>query len=665
MPNRLADATSPYLQQHQDNPVDWWEWSAEALEVARTLDRPILLSVGYAACHWCHVMAHESFEDPATAAYMNDHFVNIKVDREERPDIDAVYMQATQAMTGQGGWPMTCILTPTGEPFFAGTYFPPEPRQGTPAFTQVLQALAEAWKDRRDEVLTVSEDVMSHLRSTIDPQGGALGADELDAAVAELAKQYDSEAGGFGTSPKFPPSLVLEFLLRHAARTGSAQSIELVAGTAEVMARGGMYDQLSGGFARYSVDRFWRVPHFEKMLYDNALLLRVYLHWWRQTGSPLAERVVRETGRFLLDELRTPEGGFASALDADSDGHEGTFYVWNPNQLMRLLGVEDGAWAAQLLGVTGPGTFERGFSTLQLREDPDDEARWADVRAKLLAARATRTRPARDDKVVASWNGLAISALAEAGVLLDEPDFTAAAVAAAELIADVHLAGGFVRTSRDGVAGSNAAVLEDHGSVAEGFLSVLGVTGDAVWLDRARLLLDRVVDHFADPEGGFFDTADDAEALVVRPKDAADNAYPSGTSAAAHALIAFAAVTGEHRYRAAAESGIASAAAIAKGAPRFAGWTLAAAEAVLAGPLEIAVVGDTVARADLHRAALGLPSPGAVVVAGDVGLAVPLFDQRELVGGQASAYVCEGFVCRLPVTTVEELVDLVSGSGRP
>ena len=665
MPNRLADATSPYLQQHQDNPVDWWEWSAEALEVARTLDRPILLSVGYAACHWCHVMAHESFEDPATAAYMNDHFVNIKVDREERPDIDAVYMQATQAMTGQGGWPMTCILTPTGEPFFAGTYFPPEPRQGTPAFTQVLQALAEAWKDRRDEVLTVSEDVMSHLRSTIDPQGGALGADELDAAVAELAKQYDSEAGGFGTSPKFPPSLVLEFLLRHAARTGSAQSIELVAGTAEVMARGGMYDQLSGGFARYSVDRFWRVPHFEKMLYDNALLLRVYLHWWRQTGSPLAERVVRETGRFLLDELRTPEGGFASALDADSDGHEGTFYVWNPNQLMRLLGVEDGAWAAQLLGVTGPGTFERGFSTLQLREDPDDEARWADVRAKLLAARATRTRPARDDKVVASWNGLAISALAEAGVLLDEPDFTAAAVAAAELIADVHLAGGFVRTSRDGVAGSNAAVLEDHGSVAEGFLSVLGVTGDAVWLDRARLLLDRVVDHFADPEGGFFDTADDAEALVVRPKDAADNAYPSGTSAAAHALIAFAAVTGEHRYRAAAESGIASAAAIAKGAPRFAGWTLAAAEAVLAGPLEIAVVGDPVARADLHRAALGLPSPGAVVVAGDVGLAVPLFDQRELVGGQASAYVCEGFVCRLPVTTVEELVDLVSGSGRP
>ncbi|MCW2771640.1 MAG: N-acylglucosamine 2-epimerase [Aeromicrobium sp.] len=662
MPNRLAQATSPYLQQHADNPVDWWEWSAEALEVAKTLDRPILLSVGYAACHWCHVMAHESFEDPATAAYMNDHFVNIKVDREERPDIDAVYMRATQAMTGQGGWPMTCILTPDGEPFFAGTYFPPQPRQGSPAFSQVLQALAEAWRDRRDEVLTVTQDIMKHLGETIDPVGGDLGAAELDAAVPELAKGYDAEAGGFGTSPKFPPSMVLEFLLRNAARTGSRQALDLVAGTCEAMARGGMYDQLSGGFARYSVDRFWRVPHFEKMLYDNALLLRVYLHWWRQSGSPLAERVVRETGRFLLDELRTPEGGFASALDADSDGHEGTFYVWNPNQLLRLLGAEDGAWAAQLLGVTGAGTFERGFSTLQLRVDPEDPERWERVRAQLLTARAERTRPARDDKIVASWNGLAISALAEAGVLLEEPDFTAAAVAAAELLNDVHLADGFVRTSRDGIASGNPAVLEDHGSVAEAFLSVLGVTGDAVWLDRARVLLDRVVDHFADPEGGFFDTADDAETLVVRPKDASDNAYPSGTSAAAHALIAFAAVTGEHRYRAAAESAIASAASIALQVPRFAGWTLAAAEAVVAGPLEIAVVGPAGARAGLHRAALSVPSPGAVVVAGEVGLGIPLFEQRDLVDGHPAAYVCEGFVCRRPVTSADELV---SAAGTP
>ena len=655
MPNRLTAATSPYLQQHADNPVDWWEWSDEALAVAQELDRPILLSVGYAACHWCHVMAHESFEDPATAAYMNDHFINIKVDREERPDIDAVYMKATTAMTGQGGWPMTCILTPTGEPFFAGTYFPPEPRQGAPAFSQVLQALVEAWRDRRDDVLKVSSDVLAHLQQNVESVGTALGPAELDAAVGELAKQYDAEAGGFGASPKFPPSMVLEFLLRHAARTGSEQALGMIAGTCESMARGGMYDQLSGGFARYSVDRFWRVPHFEKMLYDNALLLRVYLHWWRQTGSPLAERIARETGRFILDELRTPEGGFASALDADSDGHEGTFYVWNPNQLMRLLGADDGAWATQLLDVTGPGTFERGFSTLQLRRDPDDPARWESVRTRLLEARAARTRPARDDKVVASWNGLAITALAEAAVLLDEPDFADAAVTAAQLLVDVHLGERFARTSRDGVAGATSAVLEDHGAVAEAFIAVLGITGDAVWLDRARLLLDRVVEHFADPEGGFFDTADDAEALVVRPKDASDNAYPSGTSAAVAALIAFAAVTGEHRFRAAAESGIASASDIATQVPRFAGWTLAAAEAVVAGPLEVAVVGQAEERTQLHRAALGMTSPGAVVIAGEVGLDIPLFEQRDLVDGHPAAYVCEGFVCRRPVTTVEAL----------
>jgi uncharacterized protein YyaL (SSP411 family) len=656
MVNRLASATSPYLQQHAANPVDWWEWSDEALAVAQELDRPILLSVGYAACHWCHVMAHESFEDPATAAYMNDHFVNIKVDREERPDIDAVYMKATTAMTGHGGWPMTCVLTPKGEPFFAGTYFPPEPRQGAPAFTQVLQALAEAWRDRRDEVLNVSTEVLAHLRQNADTVGGALGPDELGLAVDILAKEHDAEAGGFGASPKFPPSMILEFLLRHAARTGSQQAIDMVTGTCTAMARGGMYDQLSGGFARYSVDRFWRVPHFEKMLYDNALLLRVYLHWWRQTGSSLAERVARETARFLLDELRTPEGGFASALDADSDGHEGTFYVWNPNQLMRVLGAQDGAWAAQLLGVTGPGTFERGFSTLQLRVDPEDPERWADVRSRLLAARGERTRPARDDKIVASWNGLAITALAEASVLLDEPDLADAAVAAAQLLVDVHLADGFVRTSRDGVPGANAAVLEDHGAVAEAFVAVLGITGDAVWLERARRLVDRVLDHFVDPDGGFFDTADDAETLVVRPKDASDNAYPSGTSAAVTALVAVGAVTGEHRYRVAAEDGIASAAGIATQVPRFAGTTLAAAEALVAGPLEVAVVGPRGERTALHHAALRLSSPGAVVVAGDVGLDVPLFEQRDVVDGHPAAYVCEGFVCQQPVTSPEALL---------
>jgi len=657
MANRLVDSTSPYLVQHADNPVDWWEWGPEALTVAKELDRPILLSIGYAACHWCHVMAHESFEDPATATFMNDHFVNIKVDREERPDIDAVYMRATQAMTGQGGWPMTCILTPEGEPFFAGTYFPAEPRQGMPAFTQVLQALADAWENRRDDVKAVSADVIKHLQEEVDHGGDALGADDLDAAAATLSTQHDDEAGGFGASPKFPPSMVLEFLLRQYARTGDERSLEMVTTTCDAMARGGMYDQLGGGFARYGVDRFWRVPHFEKMLYDNAQLLRIYLHLWRQSGSPLAERVARETARFMIDELGTTEGGFASALDADSDGHEGTFYVWNPNQLMRVLGAQDGAWAAKLLGVTGEGTFERGFSTLQLLEEPDDPDRWSDVRARLLAARADRTRPDRDDKVVAAWNGLAITALAEASVLLVDSSLGDAAVRAATLLVDVHGAGTseFVRASRDGLAGRHAAVLEDHGCVAEAFIAVLGITGDPVWLDRAKVLLDGVLDRFAAPDGGFYDTADDAEALVVRPQDVTDNAYPSGTSAAMAALVSFAAVTGEHRYRAAAEAALQSAAEVARQAPRFAGWSLAAAEAMLDGPADVAVVGRRPERDDLHRAALRLTTPGAVVVAGDVGTPLALFESRTEVDGKPAAYVCRDFVCRIPVTDPDAL----------
>jgi uncharacterized protein YyaL (SSP411 family) len=662
MPNRLAAAQSPYLQQHADNPVDWWEWGDDAFAVARELDRPVLLSVGYAACHWCHVMAHESFEDPATAAYMNAHFVNVKVDREERPDVDAVYMRATQAMTGHGGWPMTCVLTPEGEPFFAGTYFPPEPAHGAPAFTQVLQALTDAWRDRRDEVLTVGRDVVAHLRDGRDPDGDQLSTDDLDQAVATLARTYDDEAAGFGAAPKFPPSMVLEFLLRHHDRTGSTGSLAMVEGTAEAMARGGMYDQLAGGFARYSVDRYWRVPHFEKMLYDNALLLRVYLHWWRATGSPLAERVARETAAFLLAELRTPEGGFASALDADSadasgDVHEGTFYVWTPNDLMRLLGASDGAWAVQLLGVTGPGTFERGLSTLQLRTDPDDADRWARVRATLLESRATRARPARDDKVVASWNGWAVTALAEAGVLLQEPAFTAAAVEAAELLARVHVVDGrLVRTSRDGVASRHAGVLEDHGAVAEAFLTVLGVTGDAAWLERALGLLERVVTDFVDPEGGFVDAVGDG--LVVAPRDVADNAYPSGASAAATAFVAASAVTGDARWREAAEQAIASASPTAKAAPRFAGQTLAAAEALHAGPVEVAVVGAPGERDAMVRAAWSLTSPGAVVVGGEEGLAVPLFEARTTRDGLPTAYLCRGFVCQAPTTDPATLTTL-------
>jgi len=663
MANRLAQSTSPYLLQHADNPVDWHEWGDEAFTLAKSLDRPILLSVGYAACHWCHLMAHESFEDPVTAAYMNDHFVNVKVDREERPDVDAVYMQATQAMTGHGGWPMTCVLTPDGEPFFAGTYFPPEPRQGMPAFTQILQALAEAWRTRREDVLGASREAVEHLRTRTPIADTPVDGAALDAAVDLLVTQFDGDAGGFGGSPKFPPTMVLEFLLRQHGRSGDDRSIAMVRQTAAAMAAGGMYDQLGGGFARYSVDRFWRVPHFEKMLYDNALLLRFYLHLApRLTARERAERIARETADFLLAELATDEGGFASALDADSaneqgEVHEGTYYVWTPEQIIDALGPDDGGWAASLLSVTPEGTFEHGSSTLQLLRDPDDDARWADVRGRLLEARAGRTRPARDDKVVAAWNGLAITALAEAAILLDDRRYADAAVAAANLLVEVHGAGtdGFVRTSRDGLAGRSSAVLEDHGCTAEAFLAVLGITGDAVWLDRARAVLDRAMEHFADGEGGFYDTADDAEALVVRPQDPSDNAHPSGTSALIGALTSMAAITGEHRYREAADAALRGVAALIEQAPRFAGWSMATAEAMLAGPLEVAVVGsDGNARRALHRAALGMP--GAVVVAGEPGLDLPLFADRAEVDGKPAAYVCRDFVCRMPVTDPDELI---------
>jgi uncharacterized protein YyaL (SSP411 family) len=395
MPNRLAGVTSPYLLQHADNPVDWREWGEEALAEARERDVPLLVSVGYAACHWCHVMAHESFEDEATAAQMNAGFVCVKVDREERPDVDAVYMAATQALTGSGGWPMTVFATPDGRPFHCGTYYPPTPRAGMPSFRQLLTAVTETWRTRRAELETASERIAAGISSRLDLGAPVpLSAELLDRAVDALAASYDESAGGFGGAPKFPPSMLLEFLLRHAARTGDATALTMARGTLEAMARGGVYDQLAGGFARYSVDTGWGVPHFEKMLYDNALLLRGYLHLWRQTGDAWARRVADDTAAFLLRDLATPEGGFASALDADTDGVEGLTYVWTPAQLVEALGDDDGRWAARLLSVTDAGTFEHGTSTLQLRREPDDPARWADVRARLLAARARRPQPA-------------------------------------------------------------------------------------------------------------------------------------------------------------------------------------------------------------------------------------------------------------------------------
>ncbi|MBV9823124.1 MAG: thioredoxin domain-containing protein, partial [Actinobacteria bacterium] len=532
MANRLVDSTSPYLAQHAGNPVDWWPWCAEAFDEARRRDVPVLLSVGYAACHWCHVMAHESFENAEVAAVLNNGFVAIKVDREERPDIDAVYLAATAAMTGHGGWPMTCLLTPSGEPFFCGTYFP---RDG---FLRLLAAAGEAWTERRDEVLETGGRIVQALRSALaagEPR--TLGAEVLGEAVARLGQQFDGREGGYGSAPKFPPSMVVEFLLRHHGRTGSAEALEQARLTCEAMARGGIYDQLAGGFARYSVDAGWVVPHFEKMLYDNAQLLRVYLHLWRATRSPLAERVARETARFLLRDLRTPDGTFASALDADTEGVEGLTYVWTPEQLAEVLGEADGAAAADLLGVTAQGTFELGSSTLQLRADPPDPQWWSQVRPRLLAARDRRPQPARDDKAITAWNGLAIAALAEAGVLLEEPEYLSAARRTAEFLLERHWRDGRLRrSSRAGVVGDAMGVAEDYGDLAEGLLALHQATAEPRWLAAAGQLLEVALTHFADGDGGFFDTADDAEVLFSRPRDASDNAAPAGQSALAGAL---------------------------------------------------------------------------------------------------------------------------------
>ncbi|UGQ09381.1 thioredoxin domain-containing protein [Yinghuangia sp. ASG 101] len=682
MTNRLAGSTSPYLLQHADNPVDWWPWGDAAFEEARRRDVPILLSVGYAACHWCHVMAHESFEDDAVAAYLNAHFVAVKVDREERPDVDAVYMEATTRMTGQGGWPMTVFCTPDGQPFYCGTYFPPAPRHGLPGFRQLLEAVVATWRSRRDEVLAGGAKVVEELAA---PRGGLVGsqppgADELDAAAKALARDHDAERGGFGGAPKFPPSMVLEFLLRRHARTGAHDSLAMVEHTCAVMARGGMYDQLGGGFARYAVDADWVVPHFEKMLYDNALLIRVYTHLWRTTGSGFARRIALESADFLVRELRTPEGGFASALDADSPdasgtSTEGAFYAWTPAQLSDVLGPEDGSWAAELFAVTEAGTFEHGMSVLQLRADPDDPARYDAVRERLFRARAKRTPPARDDKVVAAWNGLAIAALAEAGALFDRPDLVDAAIAAGDLLVSVHLGAAgpeadvwgdrLARTSRDGRAGPNAGVLEDYADVAEGFLALYAVTSDDAWLTFAGVLLDVVLGHFTAENGEFFDTADDAERLFRRPQDPTDNATPSGWTAAAGALLTYAAYTGAADHRDAAGVALGLVRSLGPRAPRAIGWGLAVAEAWLDGPREIAVVGDAedAATLALRRVALMATAPGAVVAVGpptaDATASpaarhgrsvapVALLRDRSLQGGRPAAYVCRHFVCRAP-----------------
>jgi uncharacterized protein len=652
MANRLARTTSPYLLQHAENPVDWWEWSPEAFAEARRSDRPVFLSVGYSACHWCHVMAHESFEDEATAAYLNEHFVSIKVDREERPDVDAIYMSATVAMVGQGGWPMSVFLTPDAEPFFCGTYFPKDPRGGMASFRQVLESLVDAWRTKRDQIDEIGRRVVGQLGAQQHAAEGAIDTATLDHAAELLKTDFDPVDAGFGGAPKFPPSMVLDFLLRHHRRTGSADALDMVAKTCERMARGGMYDQLAGGFARYSVDREWIVPHFEKMLYDNALLLDVYTQWWAVSSDPLARRIAEETAGFLLAELRTEEGGFASALDADTEGVEGKYYVWTPEQLHEALTEGDARWVIELCDVSG--TFEHGSSVLQLRQDPDDPARWQQVRATLREARAQRTYPGRDDKVVAAWNGLAITALTRAGVILDRPEYVEAATQAARLVRDVHLddaTGRLQRTSREGVAGTAHGVLEDYTAYAQACLVLFGASGNIEWYDTAQRLLDRTIEQFV-ADGSYFDTAADAEQLIWRPQDPTDNASPAGVSLAAEAFTTLASVTGSVRYETAAAGALKASATIAARAPRFAGRALAVAETIAAGPLEIAIAGRST---ELLRTAFTAAPWGTAIVQGDPGLAVPLMEGRSLVQDRPAAYVCQKFTCRLPVVLPEDL----------
>ncbi|MFE2755163.1 thioredoxin domain-containing protein [Actinosynnema sp. NPDC059335] len=647
MTNRLASSTSPYLLQHADNPVHWWPWSPEAFAEARERNVPVLLSVGYAACHWCHVMAHESFEDEATAAFMNEHFVNVKVDREERPDVDAVYMAVTQALSGHGGWPMTCFLTPDGEPFYAGTYYPPSPRPGMPSFRQVLEAIDHAWREQGDEVRESAAGIVAQLAFKPLPQS-TVDDEVLAGAVVSLLGHFDRVNAGFGGAPKFPPSMVLEFLLRHHERTGSVEALSMARATGDAMANGGLCDQLAGGFARYSVDAAWVVPHFEKMLYDNALLLRFYTHLSRRDDNPRYRGVARETAEFLLRDLGTPEGGFAASLDADTEGVEGATYVWTPAQLVEVLGLSTGARAAALYGVTDEGTFEHGASTLRMLGTPDPE-----IAARLLEARDRRPQPGRDDKVVTAWNGMAIQALAEAGAVFGEPRWVEAAARAARLVLDVHLVDGrLLRTSRHGVAGTAAGVLEDYGCFADGLLALHQATGDTEWFTVACGLLDTALARFAGEEPGVYhDTADDAEALVQRPSDPSDNASPSGASSLASALVAASVLGGPSHYRDAAEAAVARAGLLAAREPRFAGHWLSVAEALALGPVQVAVVGDA---PDLVRTAWHGVHGGGVVVAGAPGSA-PLLADRPLVDGGAAAYVCRGYVCDRPVTSVADL----------
>jgi uncharacterized protein YyaL (SSP411 family) len=602
MPNRLADETSPYLLQHADNPVDWYPWGEEALAKAKTEDKPIFLSIGYSACHWCHVMAHESFEDAQVAAILNEHFISIKVDREERPDLDRIYMNAVQAMTGSGGWPMSVFLTPEGQPFYGGTYFPPTPRYGMPSFTQMLTAVADGWQNRRQELVESGQRLVVALEQQSAIGGSVrdlrptedLKPATVESAFQSLLKRFDRVHGGWGDAPKFPQPMALEFLLRYHHVTGAPQALRMVSQTLEAMARGGMYDQLGGGFHRYSVDDHWLVPHFEKMLYDNAQLARVYLHAWQVTVEPFYRTITEEILDYVVREMTDPVGGFYSTQDADSEGEEGKFFVWMLDEIRDLLSAEADAFIAAY-GVTERGNFE-GRNILELVGDMDQLGDLAEARRRLFEAREQRVHPGRDEKVLTSWSGLMLAAFAEAARALDRDDYRQVAERNADFLLRelCNAEGRLQHTWKAGVAPKSKngnGYLEDYTHLIEGLLELYQTTFDPRWYQAARELAEVMIEHFSAPDGGFFDTSDDHERLITRPRELQDSAVPSGNAMAALVLLRLAGLAVEPRYIELAHRSLSQVQPLlAKYPLGFAQW-LIALDYALSHPREVAIVG--------------------------------------------------------------------------
>jgi uncharacterized protein len=677
MANRLADETSPYLLQHKDNPVDWYPWGEEALSRARQEDKPVLLSVGYSACHWCHVMERESFENEETARMMNEHFVNIKVDREERPDIDSIYMSAVQALTHHGGWPMTVFMTPDGAPFYGGTYFPPVPSRGMPSFQQLLLSLADAYENHRAEVLKSAESVRDYLRASTGaavPKAEVTGIEILDSAAASLLSQLDRRFGGFGGAPKFPQAMNLEVLLRHSHRTGDKAALDGVELTLRSMANGGIYDQLGGGFARYSVDEYWLVPHFEKMLYDNALLSRLYLETHLATGDPFYRRIAEETLDYVLRDMTSEEGGFFSAEDADSEGEEGKFYVWAPSEIEAALDPEDAQLATRYWDVTERGNFE-GKNILYVPRPPEAVAaefglapeklweRIVEIREKLFAIRQRRVRPGRDEKVLAAWNGLMLRSFALAARITGRQDYREAAVKNATfLLEKLKEDGRLHRSYKDGRARFNG-YLEDYAMVADGLVALYEATFETRWLVEADALCDAVSELFWDEEKrAFYDTPADHEELVTRPRDVYDNAAPSGTSVATEVLLKLALLLDRNDYRQRAEDILEELSGGMEKIPGAFGRLLCALDFSTSEPREVAIVGNPDApdtKALIAKVYEGY-LPNKVVAGRDpdddeaAGL-IPLLAERPARDGRATAYVCVQYACQTPTAEPEEL----------